>query len=60
MRNKTITNYIYCLAFFIYVDVACLSFYVIHKKNEEVKVEKKQIKEEVENIFDFPDLTLYT
>jgi hypothetical protein len=59
MKNKTIIHLIYCFAFFMYVDVACFGVYMIHKKTEKVKLERKELKEDVEDLFNYPDLTLY-
>jgi len=56
MRNKTIIHFIYCFAFFMYVDAACFGCYMIHSKQGNAK---KQMREEVEEIFNYPDLTLY-
>jgi len=40
----------------MYVDAACFGCYMIHSKQGNAK---KQMREEVEEIFNYPDLTLY-
>jgi len=60
MRNKTIINFIYCIAIFLYIDVSVVSYHIIHSKKEKVEIKKKELKEEVEELFNYPDLTRVT
>jgi len=60
MRNKTIINFIYCLAMFLYIDVSIISYHIMHSKKDKVEIKKIELKEEVEELFNYPDLTRVT
>ena len=59
MRNKTTTKYIYTATALFYLCAISASCYMIHNRHNKKAIEIKTIREEVENLFNYPDLSLY-